>query len=166
MFDDLMPLGEASRILFEAFERGEKVCCPTCNRNIGKYEKTLSSAMASVMGFLYLRTKGDTTVWVHLNKTIPHESTKKERSALEARDWWALRHWGLISQRTGVGAEHVEYGTWRITDLGVQFVRGNLFVPKKLLTWGGVMYGYVAGSVTVNYKEALRNRRDWSLKVD
>jgi hypothetical protein len=62
--------------------------------------------------------------WVHVVTDMKDESTASRG------DWAKLRFWGLIEEKPNTDKKKKSSGYWRLTDLGKQFVRGEISVPR------------------------------------
>ena len=149
-----VPLKIAREWVLKCFGNGHRVQCPCCDQTLFKYRRVLNSGMASALSYAYKLADGDPSIWLHLNRDMP---SKVQRS----KDWGMLQHWGLISKRD-VKREHPEFGYWRITERGVMFVQGHIKVPRRILTYGKVFYGYEDEADTIGFQEALKTHFDYS----
>ena len=103
----------------------EGVHCPACGQHAKVYRRKITTATARTL-VLMLREAG--TDWVHL-PTLLGRSQADEAKA---------RYWGLIEEQQGEredGSNRV--GWWRLTPLGVQFVRRQVRIPKYALIYDG-----------------------------
>jgi hypothetical protein len=56
-------------------------------------------------------------------------------------DYAKLRHWGLVEQ--------VEYGRWRLTPLGAEWLRGRAEVRRTAITYNKRLVRFDEGPMTV-----------------
>ena len=121
-------LEEAKQWLRERFEDGAK--CPLCGQYAKLYKRKLNSSMAHAMTLIYKYFEANSDEWLHVPSYL---STISSSATVRGGDWSKLRYWGLIEDQKGVrpdGSERIGY--YRITDLGKQFVRCQVKVPKHV----------------------------------
>lgn len=97
---------------------GEKFHCECCDRYAQVYERKIHHSMAAKLIKFY-------RAGAHL-KWMP---TSVVSSKTGPNDFTMLRHWGLIQRHQNDGPNDPNAGLWCITDLGVQYVLGDVKVP-------------------------------------
>lgn len=98
--------------------RGEK--CPTCGQGVRVYRRTIRPNMAFALQQLYDKfgpTGEARVVEIDQRKNI-------------VADFEKLRYWSLIH-------EGASPGLWKITTVGMGFLRGNIKVPKYVWIFRG-----------------------------
>lgn len=126
-FPDEATLGEAREWLRGAFEDG--AYCPCCTRLVKLYKRKLSSGMARTLIIVYRAFQNDPDlVWLDVTDYL------KQRKVIAANSNTALlRHWGLLEQAPETREDGSNRnGLYRITGLGIQFVRGEVDVVKHI----------------------------------
>ncbi len=60
-------------------------------------------------------------------------------------DWARLRHWGLIEARPLMPDEKpgASRGWWRLTGLGIAWLRGRVKIPRQAAVFDGVSVGFI-----------------------
>jgi hypothetical protein len=114
--------------------------CPVCDRRLRLYERKLNSGMVACLLMLYRAAGRD---YAHIRDVADTPGREQAR----------LRHWGLLEPSPAVRDDGGPPGTYRVTELGERFVRGQLAVPKMVFTLRGVLVGASEERVTVH--EAL-----------
>lgn len=144
---------EARAQLLDGLDDG--VECPLCSQYAKKYNRKITGAMARVLVEMYLRAGAE---WVSVPQ-ICNDLNIGSRG-----DQSASRRWGLIEQRPGVrddGAKSA--GWWRLTSLGVSFVRGDITLPKYVEVYDNTVLGFHGEQVSIaealgtkfNYRELM-----------
>ena len=126
--------------------------CPCCDRYAKAYNRKLNAGMAVSLIRLYrLGPPGD---WVHLTKRL-----LEERKNAVAQEYSKLRFWSLAESYEGADKTKRSSGYWRITDTGVQFVLGQVRVPRKVVVYGNQLVSWSSEATTI--KEALGDKFDY-----
>lgn len=106
--------------------RAAGVTCPCCDQFVKVYPRSLPSATALVMIQMYRTNKGIDYVY------LPPILDTMKRTPQQGGYGTFGHHWGLMEQQPGVrGDGSNRVGWWRLTDLGREFVRGTVSVPRK-----------------------------------
>jgi hypothetical protein len=151
-FSDEMTLGEARDELRELVERGHE--CPCCRQFAKIYRRKLPVATCRVMIELYRLGAWDEYVYL-LNVLDEMTGIAHQGGYVTMAHWWRL-----MEQQPGEredGSDHV--GWWRLTPLGVQFVRGEATVPKYARLYDGRRMGLSGEPVTIS--DCLGHRFDY-----
>lgn len=120
-------LAEARAALREVLREG--AICPCCDRVAKIYRRSISGAMLADLVTLAQREMEEPSSWVKIGVGGFRP---------ESGDYSKLRWWGLIEQKPEVREDGSNRcGLWRITDLGIQFVRGQTFVRKYVYEYDG-----------------------------
>jgi hypothetical protein len=146
------PLQELRDALFRKAAKGKATHCPLCDQYVKIYERKLNGSMAYGLIVLF---KHQQTIppeeWIH----IP--SLFADKKVCKANDGALLRHWGLIVGKPGVrddGSKRVGY--YRVTELGIRFVKREATVPERARLYNQVFLGLVGDPVTID--KALHTR--------
>lgn len=126
-----LPVAGADRTLADVrgdirkdLAEGEAVYCLCCGSTNRVYARGLSAVMARTL--------------VELYKALPHTLTSatitKRTGQTGGGDTSKLVYWGLIE----AWPEH----SWKITDRGIQFLRGNIRLPHKALIYHDTLIGF------------------------
>lgn len=119
--------------------------CPCCSQMAKVYRRTINTGMARSLIAMYLHGQ-DRQSWVHLPTVIGR------RSAEEGK----LRYWKLVEERPGTRDDGGHAGFWRLTDLGRQFVAGQVTVPKYARVYNGKLLGLDGPQISI--RDALGER--------
>ena len=142
-------------------EELEKGCiCAGCGQYAKIYTRKLNASMAaSLIKFAryYLFNRIDKSKFFHEDSILSHP---------ENTDFAKLRFWNLIESRRDFKLDGNSAGFWRITNLGYDFVAGNIEVPSKIKIYNNEKYGRSEALTTIqkslgkkfNYRELMN---DW-----
>lgn len=75
-------------------------------------------------------------------------------------DMGKMRYWGLVEEEKTVFPDTGEQGYWRLTDLGVKFVCGEVTLPKYAYVYDGVCLRLDGPQVSI--REALGKKFDYT----
>lgn len=143
-FPENTPLNEVIAWLEERLDQGTE--CPACGQHVQRYRRKLDSGMARVLIQMYQRQKAPDR-WVH----IPSLGTP-------GGDPIKNRHWGLIEKRDEVRDDgSPRAGWWRLTDLGIRFVEGQVRIAKYAYLYSGICTG-LDDSEMISITDALGTR--------
>lgn len=147
-----MLLSDAKTQYEAALSGGDSVTCPCCGQ-LGKiYKRRLNAGMAAVLIRIYFASKANSQMWVSIEQIF---GSKKQ----DKRDWPLLQHWSLIEPQSIRTSTENARGYWRITPLGVQFVRNNITVPSYHHIYDGEIRE--TSKERTNIKQALGNSFDY-----
>ena len=148
-FTDQSPLG-AARGWLRSQAAGEGARCPCCTQFARVYRRALTAPMAAGLIRVYRQAGRE---WFHLPTVL-------ERIA---GDHAKLRYWRLIEESDEVTPEHGRTaGWWRVTELGEQFVRCEVDVPRHALVYDSRLLRLDAAQGRVTIRTALGKRFDYS----
>lgn len=114
-----------------ALDNTGKVICPCCDQKAGIYKAHINFRMVHSMRFLRRRA-GE---YVHL----PSEG---DRIILTGNNTPKLMHWGLVENLTNEDETKASSGYYRITQKGLDFVRGQITVPEHVIMYNNCVLGY------------------------
>ena len=121
---------QARAELRDALVAGESSTCPCCDQFVKLYRRKLNSGMAHSLVSLWKQAR---QYYVHVPSTMGKSDG----------DIAKLRYWELIES-------HPEQsGYWRVTELGEQFVTGQITVPSHVLLYNNRFLGLDGDSVSI-----------------
>lgn len=128
VWSDMENIGAARRWLREQAAT-DGACCPVCRQFTKVYRRGISAGMARLLIIAY--TRHGTAEW--------HLPTLVGASGDNAK----LAHWGLIEAIPGErGDGSPRTGWWRLTDLGVRWVSGDVGVPRYIRIYNSTFRGF------------------------
>lgn len=127
-------LAEARQLVHDNLAEG--INCPCCGQHARLYARTIHSTMARELIHIY-RTQG--TGWFHLPTVIGHNGG----------DITKVRYWGLLQEDEARREDGGRAGHWRMTGLGVDFVKGQVSVPKHAHVYNGKLLGLSGDQVRI-----------------
>lgn len=135
-------LKQAKDVLKEGYEKG--VACPCCDQHVKMYRRKLTSSMAWVLIMMY---RDDLTEFSHIEDYLK----KKDIPSGVRGDFPKLRYWVLI-EKEEVKREDgsSRNGNYRLTDKGIQFVKGLIKVPKYVKIYNSKSRGYAGDDININ----------------
>ena len=112
--------------------------CPCCKQHAKIYRRRLNSGMAaSLIAFakvtLQMNPKDG---WLKVPDDFVNTSTVLK--VLKNREYNKLRYWGLLEAHAtdqSLEADTPYTGMWRITELGLKFVRGEVEVAESVFVY-------------------------------
>lgn len=125
---DRLYLHEARREMRELVEKNGRTHCPCCYQNVQKYKRTFNSGMALSLIWLYKNTSsyGDENGFVNIPKVAPRE-------VVRSREFGRIQKFGCFEPKVNEDPTKRCSGWWRITPIGIQFVRREITLPVYLL---------------------------------
>jgi hypothetical protein len=147
-FPEGMTLEEAKTWLLERLDDG--VSCPCCGQFAKRYKRKLNSSMAHAL-VLFYRHVGAQEEYVH----VPSIPELRVSGRPGGGDWAKLALWGLVEEKEEErddGSKRA--GLWRMTHLGVRFVRNQMRVPRCVFLYDGAVMGFDP-LTTVSIEDAL-----------
>lgn len=144
----LTSLGEAKDWLRGRIDNGER--CPCCTQFAKVYKRSIHATMARGLIAMY-QAHGQN--WHHLLRV----------GANKGGDEAKLGYWGLIEQELERAADGNPHGTgyWRVTDLGVRFLRDEVELPKYARVYDGRLLGLV-DEPKVSIKDCLGTKFNYA----
>jgi hypothetical protein len=142
--DGTTPLDQVRVWLRDLAESYEPTNCPVCGQRVQIYKRGVHARMARDLIKLHLA--GPQGEWLYLPNVL----------GINGGDTAKLVYWLLIESDEGVredGSNRV--GWWRVTDLGRDFVRGSLAIPKQARVYNQRFLGYVDRETKITIKDAL-----------
>jgi len=124
---DEMKFKDVKKIIHkEIYNRGKGIDCPCCGRKVKTNMRTITKVMADCLIKLYERNGRE---WVHLEKWLKSQ----DDIDFSARgDIAKLCYWKLVEKQIKGNKfdTSVRCGIYRITDIGIKFISGDLEVRK------------------------------------
>lgn len=112
-------LKDARQWLAKRFRNGDLSLCPCCGQTVKKYARSIHGAMCAALKYI---------------AENPGTTSKKVLRFQGGGDYAKLVHWGLLEQSDADSS-------WRITDKGLQFLRGTHVVPKYVYIYNSIVFG-------------------------
>lgn len=123
--------------------------CPCCDQFAKVYRRNITAATAQALILMY-RSAGKG--WCYMPELLDRKQADETKA----------RYWGLIEEQDGNRADgSSRVGVWRLTDKGVQFVLGQVEVPKYALIYDGKCLG-LDEAETVTIEDALGTRFNYA----
>jgi hypothetical protein len=129
-------LDEARQWLRERVDDG--AACPCCTQYAKVYRRRITAAGTRALIALY--QAGGATEHVHA-PDLP--------GVRGDGDLAKLRYWHLVAELDEPRDDGGRAGYWRVTELGVEFLRGTLRVPKYARVYDGRRLGFAGELVGV-----------------
>lgn len=128
--------------------RGKGVDCPVCDRKVKEYSRPINRAQALAIMRMYV-VAGTSYVNVRNLKDKSGSGTADKNNEISK-----LVHWGLVQQHP----DPKRGGTWRVTELGGKWVRGEIKVPRNVMIYQADKTG--DGTERVLLREILEQGAD------
>lgn len=126
----MLTLEEAKNWLRSRLSDG--AACPCCQQFAKIYRRQIHSGMAYGLVILYQLDPTGKSFW-HLK-----DITKTGNAYSIAGDFAKLEYWGLIEEQELLSeGEKKSSGSWRLTELGIRFVRREAKVNKYTRIYNG-----------------------------
>lgn len=138
-------LSEARRRVKANLDKGS--CCPCCGQYARRYKRTLYSSQAAQLIRLYWLNRRDPEKYFHRHIVTPRCNNG---------DLVFLRHWGLLEVEPNEDPTKKDSGSFRITELGRQFVERKARVPKSLFQYNDNVEEFT--EETTDIVEALKEK--------
>lgn len=135
-----MSLAEAKEWLRARVNRGDR--CPCCGQFAKVYSRKMTAftARAMIAMYRYYRTE-----FVQMPELIRQRLTSQTQGGYATLGLY----WGLIEEENQRREDGGRAGWWRLTELGIQFVLGEISVPKHARIYDGRILGYSDERVTI-----------------
>lgn len=132
--------------LFEKVNGGKRVTCPCCDKSAAYYSKYLCWASCAILE------------WLDQQSDWAKPSDLSHRTGSGAA---LLRHWGLAVSKVPVSkGRGGDSGLWKITELGRQFVKGQISMPESVRIYNGKALGEPCGKLVTFNEARQRNYLD------
>lgn len=113
--------------------------CPCCDQHVEEYTRNLRSSSIAWLVALYAAT--EIKVWNHsqdISKLVDYRS---------GGEFSIMKWWSFIAAEAGGANKREANGLWRITQVGTQFCRGILSVPKTVRLYNNTFLGFEGPNV-------------------
>lgn len=130
---------EAARGLLKKLAIDGGAYCPCCGQFTKVYQRQIHSSQVRTLITMY-HNRG--LAWQYLPDVHQH-----------SRDFTHVAYWGLIEEKGVPRQDGGRRGLWRVTDLGEDWLRGRVKVPKYALIYDAKFLGYQGDQVSAD--EAL-----------
>ena len=139
-YPDSMTLGEARKLLREKAPEG--IDCPLCTRRVAVQNRPINATMLLCLRWL-ISASNEGDRWVH----VPTEGPKwlqrtKQHTTLR---WWGLIESGRQGRKKDPKAPGEGY--WRPTEKGITFIKGEVSVDLRVVTFNDNVLGYTGPKV-------------------
>jgi len=143
-------LAEAKQHLRDNWEKG--TTCPCCHQRVQLYSRKLTSSM--VYGLWLVRN----TIYSNDGYFHAENLFKNITCPSSVRgDFPKLRFWGFIEQKMpNVSEVSTSNGVYKITDKGLEFLKGEMLVPDAVLIYNNKFIGF--SDKQTNLAGALKNK--------
>lgn len=129
---------EAKNWLRDRLTEGDR--CPVCKQHCKIYRRKITSSMVTTAAKVRRAQDGPNSNdgYVYLPDIFQH-----------SRDFATMAYFGLAGQAPGKRIDGGRPGWWRITEDGMEFLRGNKKVHKYALIYNGARIGYDGEEISV-----------------
>ena len=139
------------------------VRCPCCNQNVKLYKRKFNKAMAICLIELFRLTQGDTTKYMHIREL--QEKSKIFMHNMNGGNFATMKYWNVIDSQPNDDDKKRTSGLWRITNLGRNFVMGNIKISSHIYTYNMTLKRIDPNEITIseslkrpfNYRELMNN---------
>lgn len=135
-------LADAQLYLEEHLEEGTS--CPCCGQRAELHRWAIKPKQAAgllLLAWFSRENPEHGQKFIHITRFFAALGLPPRISTLLPTDFPKLRHWGLL--------EEGDRGFYRLTKLGLDFVRGEATVPECILTYNDTFLGYSGKSVDI-----------------
>lgn len=127
--------------------------CPLCGQRAQLYKRKINSGAA----------RGLITMWHMYGQQWGHLPSTANLARLGG-EFSRLALWGLVEEATEKREDGGRAGYWRITDAGVEFIKGRKSLPTYALVYNGKRRGFDGPSVTI--QDALGDKFNYAELMD
>ena len=139
-------LAEAQQVVLNNVHDG--VNCPCCGQMSRIYKRKFNANMAVFLISLVQISRSLGLDWVHYSKCL-----------FRGRDYPYVATWGLAYCAKNDDTTKRASGFWRPTELGLQFVAGNVSIAKHVAMFDNSLCGYSREAVSI--RKALGQKFDY-----
>jgi hypothetical protein len=125
-------------------EKGDQVKCPCCFRKSKIYKLAVHSGTARQLIRLY--QLGGEHQFIHITRLTADIGINN------GGNFSITKHWGLTKQmeKDPTDKKRRVSGYWKLTPLGVDFVKGIALIPARAIVLNKVLIEYAGDSVSIN----------------
>ncbi len=128
------------------------VTCPCCGQFAKIYNRTVHSTMAKQL--IKALKIGADKEYIHVSRLL-------FRGSSGTGDFPKAVYWGLIKEMPNDDPEKRSSGYWMLTNLGIEFVKGNVGIPKYARVYNGELLNPPFEGKTVYIKDCLGKKFDY-----
>lgn len=140
-------LAEEQERIRENLDKG--TTCRACHQNAKRYKRKMSCNQAIGLVNLYrLSLRGENS---------QHIENLGDRHVF--CDFQKLRYWGVVTPVKNDDPKKRSSGMWKITEKGIQFVKGEITLPEAAYTYNGQCHGYSENHIHI--WDAFKNKFDY-----
>lgn len=110
----------------DCLKNGHEGKCPTCGRFAKVYYRSIHTSVA--LQLIQIYKLGGAEMYIHTSKLIP-------KGVSGAGDFSKAQYWELVKEMPHTPGKKKSSGYWMLTELGVEFVKGNVSVTKYALVY-------------------------------
>lgn len=141
-------LADAKRQVRERIADGEGVMCPCCGSWNKAYRRRLNRAKVRELQAMYR--------WADENDSLfDFFHVPSTGMSLRNREYPKLRWWQLIEPRDPEVGSGENTGFWKLTLIGVKFVRGEVRLPNMVVEYRSEFLRFADDAELVGVREAL-----------
>jgi hypothetical protein len=133
--------------------------CPCCDRWGKIYGYSITKANTKALLWLCVKQK-DCNGYVNVRNNVPDYVL---RSTLSTLSWWGLVERPIVDASDLDEKKNKHDGYWRVTELGKQFARGLIQMPKRVFIYNNMLQGVSTQTVYIkdcvegfNYEEMMQ----------
>ena len=132
------------------------VDCPCCGQLVKLYKRKFNAGMAVVLIQIYKihKTKPEDDTWIKITEEVLARGYNPA-----TMEYSKLKHWGLIEERGDAGENTPSAGFWRMTNRGINFVKGAVSIPSHVHIYNNMIVGFSETHVKIS--EALTEKFDY-----
>lgn len=124
--------------------------CPCCNRFAKVYHRAIHTSVA--LQLIQLLRLGGGVDFIHASRLIP-------RGITGSGDFSKAKYWSLIEESPNTDEAKKASGSWRLTSLGIDFVRGQARLKKYAAVYDDCVL-WVHGPM-VSIEDCLKDKFDY-----
>lgn len=137
---------EGKSYLRQNFKNG--ISCPCCGQFVKQYKRKLNSVMARGLIKLVNLERG----FHHVGKILINTTG--------SGDFSKLKYWGLIEEKENFDKTKKASGFWKITEKGVRFAKGEIYLPKYVNIYNTNFLGFSKDKTDI--VESLGNKFNYN----
>lgn len=107
--------------------------CPVCSQWVEARGRRITPKLARQL--IAMWKHAGVMVWFHYSDALDGSGTG------HPSDYAKLRYWGLIEREKNVLGERGRVGWWRITKLGVRYIKNEVALPEWALMYNRQFHG-------------------------
>lgn len=124
----------------EQLKAGFEGNCPCCGRFSKMYRRQINSGVAIQLIKLY--RLGGASEYIHASLLI-------NKGVSGAGDLTKAKYWGLIQSKTHTPSEKKSSGYWKLTEMGIDFVKHDVEIKKCALVFDDNVIGFEGNYINI-----------------